>query len=642
MPQTFYIESDEEVISVIGRLRKSSTVDVIFVFPKRALVLQSIINLRLLAREAEKLGKKIVVVSQDEIGRMLAEKAGMKTENYSEDFLEKTPHLELVSEKTSDSPPRLFPTPVVLTEDIIPNSSAIGSNDFYSNQNNSEGEKNVSLSVDPSKMSIPLRVRDKSPEKLTSLNSKRLDQITPSAQVNSVKPRVLNTSNFSPYSPTLPSQPFFEKPKYQPKQERNERLKNFYNGTTSSTSSENQEDKSKQPHLVTVSKNAHTFFFILGGISLFSLAAVVIFFFLPKAEIRVTPYKIVQTIDREFNNKLDESSSNEDFLSVRIIEKEKEVSLTVTTTGKSDGVNQKARGTVVISNNYSTESQPLVATTRLESAQGKLFRLVSGVVVPAMTNIDGRKEPGVIEAQVIADETGSEYNIDATTFTIPGFKGGSKYDKFTVKSNKAMIGGGNDGISDVTIVAKVDLDSALREAKEKVTEEFLNEIRGEITQEEKILDEQIDIVQLVAPELPSIGTVATTFDYKGTFKLRAFVFPEKIIKEKMENMNEKNMQGILFRPISSSITYSDSSADFSSGIVRIKAHALVTMESEIDKEKLRGMLLGKNVSGIEQTLQSFPEIKSIQVIFFPQWFVQSIPNSLSRVSVVELPGEDGL
>ena len=72
MPQTFYIESDEEIISVIGRLRKSSAEKNIFVFPKRALVLQSIINLRLFQREAEKLGKKIVIVSQDEMGKMLA------------------------------------------------------------------------------------------------------------------------------------------------------------------------------------------------------------------------------------------------------------------------------------------------------------------------------------------------------------------------------------------------------------------------------------------------------------------------------------------------------------------------------------------------------------------------------------------
>ena len=58
MPQTFYIENDEEIISVIGRLRRSSDGENYFIFPKRSLVLQSIINLKLLQREAEKLGKQ--------------------------------------------------------------------------------------------------------------------------------------------------------------------------------------------------------------------------------------------------------------------------------------------------------------------------------------------------------------------------------------------------------------------------------------------------------------------------------------------------------------------------------------------------------------------------------------------------------
>jgi len=64
------------------------------------------------------------------------------------------------------------------------------------------------------------------------------------------------------------------------------------------------------------------------------------------------------------------------------------------------------------------------------------------------------------------------------------------------------------------------------------------------------------------------------------------------------------------------------------------------MESDIDEEKLRGMLLGKNEEGIKQVLESFPEIKNIQVLFHPEWFVSSIPNSLERVSIVTLPGED--
>jgi hypothetical protein len=638
MPQTYYIESDEEIISVIGRLRKSSAEENVFVFPKRALVLQSIINLRLFQREAEKLGKRIIIVSQDEIGRMLAEKAGIETENYSEDFSQKASHLELVSQETSN-PAQSFQDMAIPEKEIMPHSNAIGSSNYYPLPENSRPE--VKSAVTPSvshQTGIALRIRNASPEKLTSLNSKRFDPIAP-VQMPQSQPRTPSNQTDPSRSSVSPER-YTPESKRIPESERGERLKNFYSGTGATKTPPIVKKESEKIPEATVGRKAHLIFYLLGGISILSLVTVAVFFFLPKAEVRVTPYKIVQTIDKELNSTTSSSSSDEDFLAVRTLEKEKEVSLNIATTGRSGGTNQKARGMVILYNNYSTDSQSLVATTRLETADGKLFRLQSGVTVPAMTNVDGKKEAGAIEASVIADQAGSEYNIDPTTFTIPGFKGGPKYEKFSAKSTKTMTGGGSGGVSDVAVVAKIDLDSALREAKEKVKEEFLNEVREGLAADEKILEEQVDIALLTAPELPSIGTVANAFDYKGMFKVRAFVFSEKKVKEKIENASEINMQRIVFHPISSTVTYGDSSADFSSGMIRIKAHALVTLESTIDQEKIKEALLGKDENGIKKVLDDFPEVKNIQIIFHPEWFVQSIPTAKERVTIVTVPGED--
>ena len=80
MRQVFYIEADEEMISVIGRLRKSSASENIIVAPQRSLILQSIVNLRLLSHDARKNGKEIVVITQDAQSRSLCEKAGIRTQ----------------------------------------------------------------------------------------------------------------------------------------------------------------------------------------------------------------------------------------------------------------------------------------------------------------------------------------------------------------------------------------------------------------------------------------------------------------------------------------------------------------------------------------------------------------------------------
>lgn len=592
MQQTFYIEADEEIISVIGHLRKSPSEENIFVFPKRALVLQSVINLRLFQREAQKLGKKIIIVSQDEVGRMLCEKVGIATENYSEDFFRKDSHLELAPEKNVSQ----AAVSSYETQKDAPSSNSIGSADFHTPPADiaplAEKKASPSLSKNP----VTLRVRNASPPKLTSLNSKRLEEV--------LKPKGILSSD------------------------RGERLKNFYSGMRSMPVAPNSEKEIEQTTVPVVGAKASRIFFILGAVSLISLAGVGLFLFLPKAEIYVTPYKITDAADIEITD-----------IPVRILEKDKDITFTVATTGKSGGVNQKARGTVIIYNNHSADPQPLVATTRLETEDGKLFRLVSGVTVPGMTNKDGKKEAGVIEAEVIADQTGEEYNIGASTFRIPGFKGSPKYDSFSAKSVKTMAGGGSTGTADLTVVAKVDIDAAFAQAKEKAKEEFLNAARGELSPDEKILEEQMDIAELSAAAMPQIGTAAIAFEYKNTFKVRAFVFSEKAVREKIESTSEKNLRGVRFKPVSSSITYSESLPNFSDGTLRLVARALVTMESDIDRDALKEKLLGQNKDDMQKTLSDFPGVKKLEVTFYPEWFVKSIPNSKNRVTIIVKPGE---
>lgn len=635
MPQTFYIESDEEIISVIGRLRKSSAEKNIFVFPKRALVLQSIINLRLFQREAEKLGKKIVIVSQDEMGKTLALKAGIETESYSEDFSKKAAHLELTAQE-KNVPLESIAKPVMSG---ALRSDTIGSSNFYATESAPQTKNEPLPPVAEAPVST-LRIRNITPPKLTSLNSKRFEGVAMASQAIRIPLKETEPSVVSSLSPLSSARAFtaesYGAPQEQP---HDERLRNFYSNIPKVTVAPAPKKDLGRGTVPIAGKKAHKIFFILGGISLLSFVSVVLFFFLPKAEIQVTPYAITQTTEIEMDGRSDVSVAGDGILPVRILEKEKEVASTFVTTGMSGGTNQKARGTVVIYNNYSAESQSLVATTRLETADGKLFRLMSGVVVPGMTNIGGKKEPGAIEANVAADQAGAEYNIDATAFTIPGFKGGAKYTAFSARSTKTMTGGGSGGVSDVAVVAKVDLETAEREAKEKVKEDFLSEIRSELLPNERALSEQIETVLLAPVAMPTVGTAANAFDYKATFKVRVFVFSEKAVKEKAEAAGEKNLQGIKFKPISSDITYSDSMPNFSEGTLHLRARALLTMESDVDRDSLREALLGKGEDGIKQVLDSFPEVKTIKVVFHPQLFMRSIPDSRDRVFVLLEPGE---
>ena len=78
-PKTIYLESDEEITSVIDKIRKTEFADIVLVIPKGATITQSIVNLKLIKKKAESLNKNISIVTGDKVARTLAEKVGIAT-----------------------------------------------------------------------------------------------------------------------------------------------------------------------------------------------------------------------------------------------------------------------------------------------------------------------------------------------------------------------------------------------------------------------------------------------------------------------------------------------------------------------------------------------------------------------------------
>ena len=81
--------------------------------------------------------------------------------------------------------------------------------------------------------------------------------------------------------------------------------------------------------------------------------------------------------------------------------------------------------------NDSSISQPLVATTRLLTADGILFRMKKGATVPAN---------GTVEVDVYADKSGKASEIGPSKFTIPGLNE-ARQKVVWAESIKPMVGG---------------------------------------------------------------------------------------------------------------------------------------------------------------------------------------------------------
>ncbi len=121
-----YLEIDEELTSVIDKLKKAKESELHLVIPKEAALLQSVVNLKLLKRQAEKFHKTIRIITQDKVGRNLAEQVGIDSATALKDVFEtsersgeKADDLQEREELSSEIRYREQDSPIVETKEVV-------------------------------------------------------------------------------------------------------------------------------------------------------------------------------------------------------------------------------------------------------------------------------------------------------------------------------------------------------------------------------------------------------------------------------------------------------------------------------------------------------------------------------------------
>lgn len=183
----------------------------------------------------------------------------------------------------------------------------------------------------------------------------------------------------------------------------------------------------------------------------------------------------------------------------------------------------KASGQVTIINNYS-KSQPLIATTRLLTSDGKLYRLTKTVLVEAGSKL-------ITQAQ--ADQEGAEFEIGPTKLTIPGLWEGLQ-DKIYAETE----GFKKQNLTQYQITAaaiekaKTDLKNSLtQKAKEELNKQLTG---GQIIPENALVvetlkystDAQENSDQKEFAITLSLGVKAVVFDENRLKKIALASLPE--------------------------------------------------------------------------------------------------------------------
>lgn len=212
------------------------------------------------------------------------------------------------------------------------------------------------------------------------------------------------------------------------------------------------------------------------------------------SSITVVPRSQVVVFDSSMQFSAYPNSTTPGELSYTMYIAEFEDSKIVTASGAEE-VEEKARGTITIINNYSADPVRLIATTRFETPEGLVFRITEDVSVP------GKKGaiPGELSVNVIADETGEKYNVGPVNkFTLPGLKGNAAmYADVYARSTSAMTGG---FMGERPVVTQADEEAARSEIRDRLEQKVREAVAEKNTGDSIAL---LDLAKITYAPLPT-------------------------------------------------------------------------------------------------------------------------------------------
>lgn len=629
--KTIYIEPDEEIISVIDRVDRTSGHKVGLAIPKNAQLWQSSINLKLLKREADGSNKKIVLVIPADIDSEVAEKIGFEIKRVKDIQAE----AELIRQNDEEND----------LEAIKPEEEA-GSevDDLISGDDEAESGQSEEKLRREEESEGEIKIETNNGEGAESKNKIIIQQAS-AAEISAQKQDMLQAlvdkmeedddSFHDTFKESLTRDREAMLASYR-KKSSNKLLDAFGKSNLFSKKSSRKSSKSKNSRSKSAKIQEDSLFngrFFTGFVALaVVLIFLVIYFVLPTAKIEIFPLVETKRFDLAIVGLKDSNSVKTDsnnIVSLQEVKIEQTISQEFEATGKTE-VNQKAKGIITIYNEYNSSPQTLVATTRFQSPDGKIFRIPTNIVIPGAKVENAKIVPSEIDAEVVADQPGEEYNIGLTDFTIPGFKGSPKYVGFYGKSKQAMVGG---SVGSVKVVSADDLS----QAEEKLKEELLKSAREAL--QKQVPDGFALIKNGVKEEIIQTNFSAQKneavekFNLEIKLEIRALAYQKDDLKRVIDlDLLTKIENDKKLISESQKIDWTKMEIDWNKGRAELDLSVLEDISQNVDIAAIKSGLAGKNEIEARKYFSERPEIQKVQFSFWPFW-VKSIPSKESRIKI---------
>lgn len=267
--------------------------------------------------------------------------------------------------------------------------------------------------------------------------------------------------------------------------------------------------------------------------------------------------------------------------------------------------------------NKNNKSQVLVATTRVLSADNKMFRIKDAVNVPA---------GGEVLVDIYSDKPSQEMAIGPTTFTIPGLWVGLQ-DKIFARSDKEF--------TYLKKVKKFVKQTDIENATKDINERLLSNASSSVSNNDNIQLYSVGDNTKITFSAKA-GDIKDEFSAKIQSNIVVVSFPKeqaiKLVSAQLKLLVPDEKELIEFKP--ENIIYTLDSFDSQTNTATVKATFSGVMALKADSTVInREQLVNLTKAQIDNYLKDFPEIKSYELKFYPP-FIQKAPSLVDRISIV--------
>lgn len=577
---TIYVDVDDEITTIIDKVRSSHARIIALVLPKRAPVLQSIVNMKLLKRNAETAKKHLVLITSE---------AGL---------LPLAGSVEMYVAKTLQSKPEVPPAPelpghhgeededeAVHMDDEAPAATTKGAKSTASTAAKEKEKLDVGKSVgELAAGSIAAEAVDEAID--LDNDSDELDAGDTSATKTKGKAK-------------------------KPKGEKKLRIPNF---------------------------NKFRLMLVLGGVGFVGLIVLLIVCVkvLPKASITIDTDRQAVNISPTLTLSTTASSVNtgNSTLPAQSQQTQKTLTAQVPTTGQQNN-GQKATGTVTLSaqecNSFAAPSDVPSGSGITTSVNGQTLTFVTqgSTSFSGTPNINHKTNcityPAGSSTSVASQNGGSVYNVGASSFTVSGRS------DVTASSSSAMTGG-TDSI--IQIVAQADVDSATAKLGTVDTNAVKQQLQSALqAASEYPIPASFTTGTPATTPSAQVGAQATTLTLTQTTTYAMLGVKQsdlqQVIKAGVGQQVNIAKQSIVDYGLSSA-SFSQQNAVANGMTLSLQDTAVVG--AMLDTKALAKEVAGKKTPEATSIIKSNPGVTNVTVKYSPFW-VMSVPNNASKITI---------